>query len=97
MNLFPEFTPHPLFQDYVSYETRRQFFKRGASFMGTAALAMLAPQLLMGEDKKLLTTEKGAEVIGPHFPAKAKRMIYLHMVGGPSQMDLFDYKPRLGE
>ena len=30
--------------------------------------------------------------IETHFPAKAKRVIYLHMVGGPSQMDLFDYK-----
>jgi hypothetical protein len=97
MNLFPEFTPHPLFQDYVRYETRRQFFKRGASFMGTAALAMLAPQLLLGDDKKLVSPEKGAGAIGPHFPAKAKRMIYLHMVGGPSQMDLYDFKPRLGE
>jgi len=31
----------------------------------------------------------------PHFPAKAKRVILLWMQGGPSQMDLFDYKPRL--
>src|SRR5215472_7631106 len=97
MDPFTPFTPHPLFEDYVRYETRRQFFKRGASFIGTAALAMVAPQLLMGEDKKLVSPEKGAGAIGPHFPAKAKRMIYLHMVGGPSQMDLFDYKPRLGE
>ncbi len=32
---------------------------------------------------------------GPHFPAKAKRVIYMHMEGGPSQLDLFDYKPGL--
>jgi hypothetical protein len=32
---------------------------------------------------------------GPHFPGKAKHVIYLHMVGGPSQMDLFDYKPQV--
>ena len=31
----------------------------------------------------------------PHFPAKAKRVIYLHMSGGPPQQDLFDYKPTL--
>ena len=31
----------------------------------------------------------------PHFPPKAKRVILLWMQGGPSQMDLFDYKPRL--
>ena len=33
----------------------------------------------------------------PHFTPKAKRVIYLHMVGGPSQLDLFDYKPQLQE
>ena len=32
----------------------------------------------------------------PHFPPKARRAIYLHMNGGPSQMDLFDYKPKMG-
>ena len=32
---------------------------------------------------------------GPHFAPKAKRVIYLHMVGGPSQIDLFDYKPEM--
>ena len=31
----------------------------------------------------------------PHFPPKVKRAIYLHMVGGPPQMDLFDYKPKM--
>ena len=33
----------------------------------------------------------------PHFPAKAKRVVYLHMAGSPSQLDLFDYKPKLNE
>src|SRR5207344_1121560 len=32
-----------------------------------------------------------------HFAPKAKQVIYLHMVGGPSQMDLFDYKPKMTE
>jgi hypothetical protein len=36
-----------------------------------------------------------AHVPVTHFPPKAKRVIYLHMVGGPSQMDLFDYKPEM--
>ena len=30
-----------------------------------------------------------------HFPGKAEHVIYLHMVGGPSQIDLFDYKPKM--
>ena len=33
--------------------------------------------------------------MGPHFPPRAKRVIYLHMVGGPAQMDLLDYKPKM--
>ena len=94
MNPFPEFTPHPLFADYVRSETRRQFLRRGASFLGTAALAALAPNLALAGDKK-----PAAKITapGPHFAPKAKQVIYLHMVGGPSQMDLFDYKPVMGE
>jgi hypothetical protein len=91
---------HPLLQDYIRYETRRQFFKRGASLMGTAALAMLAPNLLFADDKKAAAAKdfgKAIGGIGTHFPPKAKQVIYLHMVGGPPQMDLFDYKPKLGE
>src|SRR5580765_7942619 len=102
MNEFPEFTPHSLFKDYVRYETRRQFFRRGANLMGTAALAMLAPNLLFASDAekaaaKKLVAAAGHAPIGPHFAPKAKKVIYLHMVGGPSQMDLFDYKPVMGE
>jgi hypothetical protein len=92
--------PHPLLQDYVRYETRRQFFKRGASLMGTAALAMLAPEMLFADDNKSAAQKDAAKMlkaIGPQFPPKAKQVIYLHMVGGPSQLDLFDYKPKLGE
>src|SRR5712692_6934373 len=66
----------------VLLETRRQFFGHGARGLGVAALASLAS----AEDARLL-----------HFPPKAKRAIYLHMVGGPSQMDLYDYKPVMKE
>jgi len=79
---------HPLFHDYVRYETRRQFFRRGASFMGAAALGLLAPQFVFGDQKK-----NASGPIGPYFPPKAKQVIYLHMVGGPPQMDMYDYKP----
>ena len=64
--------------------TRRQFFASGRNVLGSAALASLLGNRLAGA---------GDEPIGPHFVPKAKRVIYLHMVGGPSQMDLFDYKP----
>ncbi|MBA4146889.1 MAG: DUF1501 domain-containing protein [Verrucomicrobia bacterium] len=93
------FDSHPLLQDYARYETRRQFFKRGASFMGTAALAMLAPQLLTANQKKAVAAAIGGkpQALGPHFAPKAKSVIYLHMVGGPPQMDMFDYKPVMNE
>ncbi|MGA2248234.1 MAG: DUF1501 domain-containing protein [Verrucomicrobiota bacterium] len=99
MNPHSDFKPHPVFEDYVRYETRRQFFKRGASLLGTAALAALAPNLLLADDKKSAArdAQKMRNALGPHFPPKATRVIYLHMVGGPSQLDLFDYKPKLAE
>ncbi len=68
----------------VLNETRRQFFARGARGLGGAALASL-----FGE-------ASGATEL-PHFPPKIKRAIYLHMVGAPPQMDLFDYKPKMKE
>lgn len=79
-----------LLQDYVRYETRRQFFARGKNALGMAALASL-----FGNPLNLLGAAGHARTGLPHFPPKAKRVIYLHMVGGPSQMDLFDYKPQL--
>ncbi|WP_339683035.1 DUF1501 domain-containing protein [Gimesia maris] len=66
---------------------RRRFFATGASGLGTLALASL-----MKQDGLL-----GAEQQLAHFAPRAKRCIYLFMEGGPSQMDLFDPKPRLNE
>tara|TARA_R110000850_G_scaffold205605_9_gene331777 strand:+ start:350 stop:1801 length:1452 start_codon:yes stop_codon:yes gene_type:complete len=66
---------------------RRRFFATGASGLGTLALASL-----MKQDGLL-----GAEPQLAHFAPRAKRCIYLFMEGGPSQMDLFDPKPRLNE
>ena len=67
---------------------RRQFFTTGRNIMGTAALASL-----LGQSHAHASAAAEAPPIGPHFAPKARRVIYLHMVGGPSQMDLFDYKP----
>jgi hypothetical protein len=75
--------------------TRRYFFKRGSHFLGTAALASLAGPALFAAD-----TPEAAKPALPgrsHFPAKAKQVIYLHMVGGPSQLDLYDYKPVMND
>jgi hypothetical protein len=79
------------FQDYVRYETRRQFFSRGRNALGLAALASL-----LGERFALAGNRDAAPAL-PHFTPRAKRIIYLHMVGGPSQMDLYDYKPVMKE
>src|SRR2546425_10163412 len=77
---------HPAAKDWVRSEPRRQFLRRGANVLGMAALAALA-----GESNAERRPPNAAA--GPHFAPKAKQVIYLHMVGGPSQMDLYDYKP----
>ncbi len=71
--------------------TRRYFFGRQALGLGTAAFASLFADELVGAPAG---TGKLAEL---HHPPRAKRVVYLFMSGGPSQMDLFDYKPRLEE
>ena len=72
--------------------TRRQFFGRGATGIGIAALASLF------ERNGLSAPATSPAMPGfPHFPPKAKRVIYLHQSGGPSQLDLFDYKPALAK
>jgi hypothetical protein len=72
--------------------TRRAFFARHAG--GIAGLGLM--HLLHQDALAAPSTAKG---ILPefHFPPKAKRVIYLFMAGGPSQLDLFDYKPILNE
>jgi hypothetical protein len=86
-----------LFDEFSRNQTRRQFFARGRNVLGTAALAQL-----MGGMGGLLANSAASSAIGgrgdlPHFAAKAKHIIYLHMVGGPSQMDLYDYKPGMAD
>src|SRR5919112_642696 len=63
-------------------------------FLGSTALASLLNPSLFGSDRDAKT---GGLPGIPHFPPKAKRVIFLHQSGGPSQMDLFDYKPTLNK
>jgi len=85
--------------DYVRYETRRQFFARGKNALGYAALtSLLGSSLKLWAESGVKPAANTEHVFGgipglPHFPPKVKNVIYLHMVGGPSQMDLYDYKP----
>jgi hypothetical protein len=70
--------------------TRRHFFGRASTGLGIAALSGLL--------RKDLQAAANDGLPGlPHFPPTAKRVIYLFQSGAPSQMDLFDYKPRLQE
>jgi uncharacterized protein (DUF1501 family) len=61
--------------------TRRHLFARGATGLGAVAMS----HLFAGEDGQRK----------PHFAPRAKRIVYLFQSGGPSQLDLFDYKPLL--
>ncbi len=70
--------------------SRRQALKTVASGFGYLAFAGLAAEAAA---KKVLTG--GLAPKPPHFPARAKRVIFLCMRGGPSHVDLFDYKPEL--
>jgi hypothetical protein len=76
--------------------TRRHFFGRSTSGIGLAALAGLLGQDLRSENSPGKKAHGGLPGL-PHFAPKAKRVIYLFQSGGPSQMELFDYKPRLAE
>jgi hypothetical protein len=75
---------HQNLPEHIMHD-RRSFFARNGHLLGGAALASLAGQAHAGDS--------GAHARGPDFAPRAKRVIYLHMVGGPSQMDLFDPKP----
>ena len=74
-----------------AFFSRRQFLSRFGMGLGGFALAEMLARESAGS-----SVDHG--VLGePHFPAKAKRIIYLFMSGGPSQLDLFDYKPLLNK
>ncbi|MBO0719615.1 MAG: DUF1501 domain-containing protein [Blastocatellia bacterium] len=73
--------------DKLKQLTRRHFFRQTGFGIGALALSSLFEgELFAGDANK---------PHGPHFPPKAKNIIYLFMAGAPSQLDLFDHKPKL--
>jgi hypothetical protein len=78
--------------ELVMQMTRRHFFGRTAVGLGSAALAHL-----LAADAARGAALPGGVMADFHHPPKAKRVIYLFMSGGPSQIDLFDHKPLLNE
>lgn len=71
---------------HASATTRRQFLNRSGVGLGAAVAASLLPRQASASLTEL-----------PHAPARAKQVIFLFMAGAPSQLDLYDYKPKLAE
>ena len=71
----------------LQFQTRRHLLNTAGVGLGAMALQSLAPPLSLGSDADT--------VKGPHVDAKAKSVIYLHMAGSPSQLELFEHKPEL--
>ncbi len=79
--------------EQIQLNTRRHFLQQSAAGLGGIALASMfdKPNNANASVMDPLAQKK------PHFPAKAKRVIYLHMTGSPPNLDMFDYKPSLVE
>ncbi len=76
--------------DYLQHVTRRHFLHKAGQFsLGAIALQALA------EGKSPTASDNPLTARPAPNPAKVKRVIYLHMSGGPPHLDLFDYKPEL--
>ena len=76
--------PHPHF-------SRREWLQNTSAGFGYLALSALATQRALADNAAPLAPKQ------PHFPAKAKRVLFLCMDGGPSHVDSFDYKPELAK
>src|SRR5215831_21152450 len=78
--------------DHILTMTRRHFFRSGAVGLGTAALASL-----LSNQQATAATQTGGLPDLPHFAPRAKSAICLFMNEGPSQMDMWDYKPKMAD
>jgi hypothetical protein len=85
-------------REFELLTTRRQLFGRTATGIGAAALASLLNPQAFGGDAVAMPDAPARGLLGePHARPRAKRMIYLFMNEGPSQIDLFDHKPKMDE
>ena len=75
--------------------TRRHFLQECTAGLGMLALGSLWGCDSSSTNSSLINSLNPLNARAPHFPAKAKSVIYLHMAGAPSQLELFDYKPEL--
>ncbi|MDH3244367.1 MAG: DUF1501 domain-containing protein [Saprospiraceae bacterium] len=79
---------------YVKSQTRRHFLRQCSTGLGAMALGSI---FACRNDQEHLSHPTGTVEGISHYPGKAKRVIYLHMAGSPSQLELFDYKPTLND
>jgi hypothetical protein len=88
---------NPLLQEAALRQiTRRHFFSRCGLGLGSIALgSLLNDERLLGSPSSALPNPMAPK--SPHFAPRAKNIIYLFMAGGPSQLELFDHKPKLIE
>ncbi|NND32686.1 MAG: DUF1501 domain-containing protein [Saprospiraceae bacterium] len=89
MNLIKE---HQFLQAGV--KTRRHFLETCTTGLGALAFSMIGCQNQKSDSLTQASMHSGLSNVG-HYMARAKRVIYLHMAGSPSQLELFDYKPTL--
>jgi hypothetical protein len=84
-------------QEQLKAITRRHFFKQTGYGIGSLALGSLLNETLFAASAQAAETHVANEIVSkmPHFAPKAKNVIFLFMAGAPSQLDLFDYKPKL--
>src|SRR5687768_5057788 len=86
-----------LLREHKQQVTRRWFFKECGVGLGAIALGSLLREqsgFAAAKQPQLLNPLAPKQ---PHFPAKAKNVIYLFMAGAPSHLELFDYKPTLAK
>ncbi|QDT32109.1 DUF1501 domain-containing protein [Thalassoglobus polymorphus] len=86
-----------MINQHLVSQTRRQFFSDCGVGLGKIALSSLLAQQALGQGTAAANTLNAANAERYRYPAKAKRVIYLFMAGAPSQLELFDYKPKLVE
>lgn len=86
---------HKVNIDELQHISRRHFLLESAAGLGVAALGSMLGGCAADQAHDAKKVVDAMAPRPPHFPAKAKRVIYLHMAGAPSQLELFDFKPEL--
>lgn len=77
-------------RQYYLTETRREFLKYTGTGIGALGLASA-----LNNNLYAASNNESVSFLNPHFVPKAKNVIYIHLVGGPSHLELFDHKPEL--